>query len=105
VEARRRARMLGAQRLFVDRQRTLLERPRPRKVALEVEQVGEVFEAWQRIGMLGAERLFADCQCALYERPRARKVASEISMWPMLLRLVAVWGCSGPSTFSRIASA
>ncbi len=38
VEARRRIGMLGAERLFADRQCALEERPRPSKVALVVEQ-------------------------------------------------------------------
>ena len=53
--------MLGTEHLFADRQRALEERPRPRKVALGLEQEGEVVEAFRRIGMLRAERLFADC--------------------------------------------
>ena len=67
--------MLGAEHLFAYRQRALEERPRPRKVALSLEQDGEVVEARRRIGMLGAEHLFADRQRALEERPRPRKVA------------------------------
>ena len=49
--------MLGAERLFTDRQRPLEERPRPGKVALSLKQEGEVVEARRRKGMLGAERL------------------------------------------------
>jgi hypothetical protein len=66
--------MLGAERLFVNRQRALEERPRPGKVALD-EQEGEVVEAVRSNGMLGAKGLFADRQRALQERPRSCKVA------------------------------
>ena len=97
--------MLGAERLFAYRQRALEERPRPRKVALVLEQDGEVVEARRRIGMLGAEHLFAYRQRALVERPRPRKVALVLKQAARLLRLVAVSGCSGPSAFSCIASA
>ena len=60
--------MLGAERLFAYRQRALVERPRRRKVALVLEQDGEVVEARRRIGMLGAEHLFAYCQCITNKR-------------------------------------
>jgi hypothetical protein len=62
--------MLGAERLLIDRQRTLEERPRPGKVALSLKQSGEIVEAPRRIGMLGAEHLLLDCQRAFKERPR-----------------------------------
>jgi hypothetical protein len=52
--------MLGAERLLADRQRVLEERPRSRKIALVVKQVGEVVESHRRIVMLGTERLLAD---------------------------------------------
>src|SRR5258708_27609753 len=42
VEARRGVRMLGVKHLLVDRQRALIERPRPRQVALGLQQAGEV---------------------------------------------------------------
>ena len=67
--------MLGAERLLVDRQRTLEKRPRPGKVALGLKHAGEVVEAPCRIGMLGAERLLGDRERALEERPRPREVA------------------------------
>ena len=54
-----------------NRQRALVERPRPRKVTEGMKQDSEVVEARRRIGMLGAERLLADRQCALTQRPRA----------------------------------
>ena len=65
--------MLGAERLLVDRQRALEERPRAGEVALGLKQEGEVVEARRRLGMLGAERLLADRQRALEERPRAAR--------------------------------
>ena len=67
--------MLGAERLLVDRQRALVERPRRRQVALVLQQGGEVVEARRGVGMLGAEHLLADRQRALVERPRRRQVA------------------------------
>ncbi len=42
--------MLGAERLLADRQRALIERPRPRKDALGLKQAGEVVGARRRIG-------------------------------------------------------
>ena len=62
--------MLGAERLLVDRQRALIERPCPGQVALGPKQLGEVVDTRRRIGMFGAERLLADRQRALFERPR-----------------------------------
>src|SRR5262249_35955072 len=47
---------------LVYRQRALGERSRPRKVALALQQDGEVVEAFRRLRVLGAEHLFADCQ-------------------------------------------
>ena len=74
--------MLRATRLFTDRQRSLVERPRPRKVALGLQEDAKVVEALGRSGMLGPERLFADRQRALGERPRPRKVALGFSSKP-----------------------
>ena len=42
-----------------------IERPRPREVALVLQQDGEVVEARRGVGVLGAERLLADRQRAL----------------------------------------
>jgi hypothetical protein len=67
--------MVGAERLLADRQRPLEERPRRRKIALRLQQGGEVVEALRGIGMVGAERPLADRQGALEERPRRRKIA------------------------------
>ena len=53
--------MLGAERLFVYRQRALEERPRARKVALGLEQVGEVVEARCSVAMLGSPN--CDMRC------------------------------------------
>src|SRR5215470_5691358 len=62
--------MLGAERLLADRQRALIEWPRPHKITEVFQQKGKVVEARCRIGMLGTERLLADHQRALQERPR-----------------------------------
>ena len=97
--------MRGAEHLVVDRQCALQERLGRRKVALVLQQRGEVVETDCRIGMLGAEHLLADRQRALVERPRRRKIALVLKQRARLLRLTAVSGCSGPSTFSQIASA
>jgi hypothetical protein len=59
----------GAEHLFDDRQGALIERPRSGKVALVLQQGGEIAEARRRVGMLGAERLLTDRQGALIERP------------------------------------
>src|SRR5580658_3114560 len=61
--------MFGAEHLLADRQRALVERPRARKVALVLEQEGEIVEALRRVGMLGPKHLLADRQRALVERP------------------------------------
>ena len=45
--------MLRAERLFADRQRALVERPCPRKVALVLKQAAEVVEALCRMGCSG----------------------------------------------------
>jgi hypothetical protein len=60
--------------LLADRQRALAERSRRFKIALRIEQAGEVVEARRGIGMVGAERLL-DRQGALVERPRRGKIA------------------------------
>ena len=74
-EARRGIGMLGAERLLVDRQRPLVERPRAGEVALILKQMGEVVEARRGIGMLGAERLLSDRQRPLEKGPRAGEVS------------------------------
>jgi hypothetical protein len=75
VEARGGVGMLGPERLLVDRQSALVERPRSGKVALGLKHGGKTLEAQGGPGMLGAERLLADRQRSLVERPRTGKVA------------------------------
>ncbi len=57
--------MLGAERLFSDRQRTLVERLGLRVGAGGTVQLGEIVERAGGVGMLGAERLLTDRQRAL----------------------------------------
>jgi hypothetical protein len=97
--------MLGTKRLFAYRKCELVERARPHKVALLVEQEGEAVEARCRIGMLGAERPFAHRQCTLEERPRFRKVALVLKQVGEILEARRRIGCSEPSALSRIANA
>ena len=98
--------MLGAEHLLADRQRALEERPRPGIVPLGPQQAGEVVEAGRRVEMLGAEHLLVDRQRALVVAAAPRQGRPwACSKEARLLRLVAVSRCSGPSTFSRIASA
>src|SRR5262245_18366206 len=61
--------MLGAERLFVDRQRALVERSRTRKVALLLAQAGAFMHDRRRVE-IGPLRLFVGRHCALVERPR-----------------------------------
>jgi hypothetical protein len=67
--------MVLAKRLFADRQRTLVERPGTREVALALKQAGEVVEIHCNIGMVTAVDLFVDRQRTLEQWPRAGKVA------------------------------
>ncbi len=46
--------MLEAEHLLVDRQRTLVERPRPHKVALDLKQAGKIAETRGYLDMLGS---------------------------------------------------
>ena len=82
-----------------------VERPRAGEVALVLKQEGEVVEARGGLGMLGAERLLADRQRPFVERPRAGEVALGLKQAGEVVEALAVSGCSGPSAFSRIASA
>ena len=99
--------MLGAEHPFLDRQRSLVKRACPRKVALDLKQEGEVVEAPRRIGMLEAERLFADRQRALEERPSLRKVALVLSQEGEVVEARRRIGMLGARRlpFSQIASA
>src|SRR5262249_52816987 len=67
--------MLGAKPLLPDCYGALIERPRPRKIALGTQQAGEIVEVNRGVGVLRAEHLFVDCQRALIEGPRRGKVA------------------------------
>ena len=97
--------MLRAEHFLVDRQRALEELSRSRKLALVLKQAGQIVEAYRRTGMLRAEHFLVDRQRALEELSRSRKlVPGPVSRRARLLRLIVVPGCSGPSTFSRIAS-
>jgi hypothetical protein len=98
--------MLGAERLLVDRERPLVERPRAGEVALGLKQLGEVVEARGGPGMLGAERLLADRQRPLEERPRAGEVAWALSRRPRLLRLDSLHDlCTAPTSVESGRSA
>ena len=97
--------MIGAERLFPDRQRALEERSRSRKVALGLKQAGKVVEASRRIGMLGAERLLADRQRPLEERPRPRKVALVLKQDGEVVEANRRIGMLRTERFSRIARA
>ena len=55
--------------------------------------------------MLRAECFLLNRQGAAVERFGFGVVAHRVVKFAKLLRLVAVSGCSGPSTFSRIAKA
>src|SRR5829696_7895743 len=72
--------MLGAERLLVDRQRALEERPRRRQVALSLQQEGEVVEAHRRLRMLGAERLLTDRQRVSKQRFGRRMGSSAVKI-------------------------
>jgi integrase len=98
VEACRRFGMLGAEHLLGDRKRALVERARPRKVALVPKQEAEVVEARRSIGVLRAELLFADRQRALEERPRRRIGGSALKIAASRIEkrgALCVWGGAG----------
>lgn len=78
LEARSRETKLRRARFVfgcLDCQRALIERPRARKIALVLKQIGEVVEARGRILVLGAEHLLIDRQHPLKERPRPAETA------------------------------
>ena len=60
--------MVGAEGLFPDRQRALVERLGLRVLALVAIQRGQIAQARGHTGMVGAEGLFFDRQRALVER-------------------------------------
>jgi hypothetical protein len=103
AKARSGSGMLGAKHLFADRQRALGERLRLRKLALGVQQVGEVIEDQWRIGMLRTECPLANRKRALVERPRSLNIAlrgervGEVVKPRCLLRYVP----SGPEVYRR----
>ena len=106
VEARAVSGCSGTEHFLADRQRAFQERPRPGKVTLGLEQPSEVVQAPCRIGMLGSRAPSRGSparvpRAAVPPRGRPRPGVAR----PRLLRLSAVSGCSGPCTFSRIASA
>jgi hypothetical protein len=67
--------MLGAKRLFSDRQGALVEWLGFRIFALVSEEFREVIEACRHIGMIGTKCLFPDRQGALEERLGLRILA------------------------------
>ena len=97
--------MLGAERLLADGERALVERLGLRVGAGGLIQHGEIVERAGGVGMLGAERLLADGERALVERLGLRVGAGAWYSPARLLSEMAVSGCSGPSAFSRMASA
>src|SRR5271165_988375 len=101
VETRRGVRMLGAERLLVDRQRPLVERPSAGEVALGLKQIGEVVEARRGIGMLGAERLLADRRRPLEERPRAGQVALGVKQKGEVVGSRRYWDARGRAPSRR----
>ena len=61
-------RVVGAERLLVDRQRALVQRLGLGIAALGAIQLGEVVEVGADIRVVGAERLLVDRQRALVQR-------------------------------------
>ena len=106
VEARGGVGMVGPERLLPDRQRPLEERPRPGEVALGLKQISEVVEArgGRRDGRVRAPSRRSSAPARRAAARRRGRPGPEADA-ARLLRLVAVSGCSGPSAFSRIASA
>jgi hypothetical protein len=47
--------MIGTERLFSDRQRALVIRPRSRKIAPRIQQGAEIVEVASRVPMVGTE--------------------------------------------------
>ncbi len=99
-------RMLGAERLLADRQRALVERLGLRVGARGVVQHGEIVERrWRCPDARGrAPSRGSPARAGRAARPSRRRRWREYSA-ARLLSEVAVSGCSGPSAFSRIASA
>jgi hypothetical protein len=50
--------MIGAERLFIDRQRALVIRSRFHKIALRMQQTAEIVEAQCGVRLIGADRIF-----------------------------------------------
>jgi hypothetical protein len=67
--------MLSAERRFAYRQYALMERSRPRQVALAANKVGKVTQAARRNRMRATKRLFEYRQRALVEASRLRQAA------------------------------
>jgi hypothetical protein len=70
-----RQRMVAAERLLTDGDRSMKEGLGLACMPGFIQQASEVAEVYCRVRMLGAERLLVDRQRTLVERPRPRKVA------------------------------
>ena len=98
--------MLGAERLLVDLQRALAERPGAGEITLGPKKTGEVVETrrGQRDGRGRAPS--RDRQRALEERPRGCEVALSLKEMARLLRLNRSGrDAEGRAPSQRIASA
>ena len=84
--------MVGAKRLFPDRQRALVVRPRRSEIPFRLKQESEIVEVVRGIGVVGAERLLANRQCALTKRPRRGEITPILSSLARLWRVAAVSG-------------
>ena len=97
--------MLGTERLLADGERALEERLGLGVGAGGLVEHGEIVERGRDVGMLGAERLLADGERALVERLGLGVGAGGLVERGEIVERGAMSGCSGPSAFSRIASA
>ena len=98
--------VVGAQRLLADGERALVERLGLGVAALGAVERGQVVERGADIGVVGAQRLLADGERALVERLGLGVAALGVDRaTARLLSEVPTEGWSGPSAFSRMASA
>ena len=97
--------MILTQKLFVRGESGLTKSERFVWIARGQQQPGKIAARVIGVRVRRAKRLLKDRQRALIERPCPGEVALSEKQAARLLKLCAVSGCSGPSAFSRIASA
>src|SRR6266581_1328941 len=105
VEIGRDLRMVGAEALLINRQRSPIERLGLAQPVCSAQQPGQIVERGRDVWMIRAKALFGDRQRPKIERLGLVQPVCSAQQPGQIVERIATVGCSGSKLFSSIASA